>query len=313
MEVGQRGAVVVVVGDEVDLAVRLEDQVVADVVGPVGEAEAGVEYVLTPAPLVKAGGHGQRGALGIAVDLVAHVVFLEGDQHVVQLVQRGGHLEVQLVQPLLVDHRELRHGEYGVVLLLADARGAHLLAGGQSVDRAVAHCDGRADLGMRLQNGGEVGHHVGVDVGSEVDQRFVLAVGQQVVVVEAHAVEGVGQIAAGDADVDLLAQRVAHAVPVDGNAGFFLQLLEHGIVVVAAGERGDAGDDVERGLLLSARDDAGEHQRGRQAQRQKLRDAVHCVFSFRSVEGYLFASGGSDQPLTAPVMKPCSKYFCTNG
>ena len=103
--------------------------------------------------------------------------------------------------PPVIPAATLRHGEDGVVLLLADARGAHLLAGGQAVDRAVAHGDGRTNLGMRLQNGGEVGHHVGVDVGSEVDQRAVLAVGQQIVVVEAHAVEGVGQIAAGDADV----------------------------------------------------------------------------------------------------------------
>ena len=255
MEVGDRLAVLVVHAHELDGAVALQHQVVADVVGPVGEAEAGVEDVLAPAPLVKAGGHGQGGAGVVAVVLVAHVVVLEGLQHVVQLVEGGGHFEAEVIQPCLVDHRVLGDGVDGVVLFLADAGGAHLLGGGQAVDAAVAHGDGRLDVGVGLQDGGQVRHDVGGDVGLEVDEDAVRAVVGQVVVGETHAHESVGPVAAGDADVDLLGQGVAHGVPLDRDAGGLLHLVQHLVVGVAGGQRALPADDGEGGLL-GALDDA---------------------------------------------------------
>src|SRR5699024_688958 len=58
VEVGDGVAVIFRGTDKFTGTVLIENQVVADIVGPVGEAKTGVENVLTPAPLIKAGGHG---------------------------------------------------------------------------------------------------------------------------------------------------------------------------------------------------------------------------------------------------------------
>ena len=166
-----------------------------------------------------------------------------------QLVQRGGDRQTQLIQPCLVDHAELRDGEDAVILLLADAGGAHLFAGGQTVDAAIVHGDGGADLRMLLENLGQVGHIFLGQIGGQVDEGAILAVGGQVVVVEAHAHEGVRQLAARDAHVDLLGKGIAHAVPLDGNAVVLLHFIEDFVVVVAAGQRGDAAHDFKIGLV----------------------------------------------------------------
>ena len=54
VEVFQRGAVIVVIAHKVDGAVRLEQQVGANIVCPVGKTEPRIEDVLPPAPLVDA-------------------------------------------------------------------------------------------------------------------------------------------------------------------------------------------------------------------------------------------------------------------
>ena len=78
VEVGDRLAVVVLGADKAALAVLLQHQIVAHIVGPVGESEACVEDVLTPAPLVKASGHRDSAAGSVAVDLGGHIVVFEG-------------------------------------------------------------------------------------------------------------------------------------------------------------------------------------------------------------------------------------------
>ena len=327
MEVGDGLAVLVVHAHELDGAVPLQDQVVADVVGPVGEAETGVEDVLAPAPLVKAGGHRDSRAGVVAVVLVAHVVVLEGFQGGVQFVQGGGYGQAQIVQPCLVDHRELGDGVDGVVLLLADAGGAHLLGGGQAVDAAVAHGDGGLDVGVGLQDGGQVGHDVGGDVGLEVDEGAVRAVVGQVVVGEAHAHEGVGQVAARDADVHLLGQGVAHGVPLDVDAGGLLHLVQHLVVGVAGGQGPLAADDGKVGLLgalhhavligdggVGLGPAAGSQGQGRAGQCGRFEEvaAGNQLFHMDTpfLTGFVLCAA---QPLTAPAMKPFSKYFWTKG
>ena len=167
-----------------------------------------------------------------------------------QLVQGGGDAQAQVVQPCLVDHGELGDGEDGVVLGGADAGGAHLLGGGQAVDAAVGHGDGGADVRVFIQDLRQVGHGLLVDVLGQVDEGAILAIGGQVIVGEAHAHEGVRQLAGVQLDVDLLGQGVAHGVPMDGDAHVLLELVEHFVVVIAGGQRGLGPHDVELGLVF---------------------------------------------------------------
>ena len=113
VEVGDRLAVVVLGADKAALAVLLQHQIVAHIVGPVGESEACVEDVLTPAPLVKAGGHGDGAAGCITVDLGRHIVVLEGLQGGVQLVQRARLTEYAAARPS-AEYHEKKNGEHGV-------------------------------------------------------------------------------------------------------------------------------------------------------------------------------------------------------
>ena len=110
---------------------------------------------------------------------------------------------------------------------------------------------------MLVEDFGQVGHVLLGDVGGQVDEGAVLAVVGQIVVGKAHGVEGVGQVVAGDADVDLLREGVAHRLPGDGDTGVLSHLLEHGVVVVAAGQGRDAADDAELGLVGVGVDGAG--------------------------------------------------------
>lgn len=235
-------------------------------------------------------------------------------------------------QPCLVDHGELGDGVDGVVLLLADAGGAHLLGSGQAVDAAVAHGDGGFDVGVGFQDGGQVGHDVGGDIGLEVDEGAVRAVVGQVVVGEAHAHEGVGQVAARDADVHLLGQGVAHGVPLDVDAGGLLHLVQHLVVGVAGGQGPLAADDGKVGLF-GALDDAlligdrgvglgaaaGGQGQGRAGQCGRLEKVAagnqlfHMGTPFLLVLCVCSRDAGRAQPLTAPAMKPFSKYFWTKG
>ena len=81
---------------------------------------------------------------GIAV--AVSVLISEGNQHVVQIVQRFGSFQTQILQPLNV--------------VIAD--GSNAIAGGgvddgHAVDGAVLIGDGRADFGILLHESGEVG------------------------------------------------------------------------------------------------------------------------------------------------------------
>ena len=238
VEVGDRLAVVVLGADKAALAVLLQHQIVAHIVGPVGEAEACVEDVLTPAPLVKAGGHGDGAAGSVAVDLGGHIVVLESLQGGVQLVQRGGHCQPQLVQPALVDHGELRNGEDAVILIGTDACSAHLLGSRQTVDAAVAHGDGGTDVGVLIQNLGQVGHDLGVDIGGQVQEGAVCTVVGDIVIGEAYTHKGVRQLVTCNADVHLFAEGVAHGLVVHLDADVICQLLQHLVVVVAGAQGG---------------------------------------------------------------------------
>ena len=249
VEVGDRLAVVVLGADKAALAVLLQHQIVAHIVGPVGESEACVEDVLTPAPLVKASGHRDGAAGCITVDLGGHIVVLEGLQGGVQLVQRGRHCQPQLVQPALVDHGELRNGEDAVILVVTDTGSAHLLGSGQTVDAAVAHGDSGADVGMLVQDLGQVGHDLGVDIGGQVQERAVCTVVGDIVVGEAHTHKGVRQLVACNADVHLLAEGVAHGLVVEFNAHVICQLLQHLVVVVAGAQSRLTAHDVKAGLV----------------------------------------------------------------
>ncbi len=248
-----------VVGD--GLAVTVADAVedhflvlgqaqVSAYVRPVGQAEGGVEDVLTPAPLVESEGHGNGGARVRAVHLVGHVVVLERLEGGSQLLDSLGNCQPQVVQPRLVDHGELLDGMDGVVVGSAGGAGAHHLGGRQAVDLSIVLGDSGLDLGILLQNGGEVGHYAGIgDVGRQVDEGAAPAIAAQVIVGPAHGLHSVGQLAAGQADVDLLAQGVAHGLPVDLDARVLHHGIEDRIVVIAAGEGGDAGNDVEFRLV----------------------------------------------------------------
>ena len=261
VEVGQAVPVGVAGADKFHLAVASQMDVVDHVVGPVGEAEAGVEDILTPAPLVKAGGHRNGGAGGVAVIFGGHVVVLECLEHVVELVQRGGHLQPQVVQPGLVNHAVLGDGEDGERLVHrgADAGGGHLLPRGQAVDFAVLLGDGRPDLRVLLQDGAQVGHDVRGEVGGHVQKGAVVPVPGQVIVGEAHPHKGVGVLAAGDADVHLLGQGVGHGLPVDFDAGAGLEGVQHLVAVIASGQGGHAAHDIELGLFRVGVDGAVVH------------------------------------------------------
>lgn len=135
-----------------------------------------------------------------------------------QLVQRGGHFQPQLVQPALVDHGELRNGEDAVILVVTDTGSAHLLGSGQTVDAAVAHGDSGTDVGMLVQDLGQVGHGLGVDVGGQVQEGAVCTVVGDIVIGEAYTHKGVRQLVTCNADVHLLAEGVAHGLVVEFNA-----------------------------------------------------------------------------------------------
>ena len=255
------GIPVMVVGD--GLAVAVADAVkdhflilgqaqIRAYVRPVGQAEGGVEDVLAPAPLVKAEAHGDGIAGSRAINLGGHVVVLESLEGGLQLLHGFRDGQSQVIQPLLVDHGELLDGMDGVVIGSAGGGGAHHLGGGQAVDAAVVLGDGRLDIGVLLQDGGQVGHDLGIgNIGGQVDECTAPAIAAQVVVGPAHSLHGVGQVIAArlEADVDLLAQRVAHSLPGNLDAGVLHHGVEYRIVVIAAGQGGDAGNHIELSLL----------------------------------------------------------------
>ena len=59
----------------------------------------------------------------------------------------------------------------GVVVGSAGGAGTNHLGGRQTVDLSIVLGDSGLDLGILLQNGGEVGHYAGIsDVGRQVDE-----------------------------------------------------------------------------------------------------------------------------------------------
>ena len=139
MEVGDGVPIGLGGADKLDGAVGIGQQVEADVRGEVGEAEARVEDLLAPAPLVVTGGHWDGGAAAVLVD---------------------------------------------------------------------------------------------------------------VVLAEAHGDEGIGQLVAADEHAHLLAQGVAHEIPLDLHAGLLSEVHQHGVGVIAAGQGGHAAHDEELLLIL---------------------------------------------------------------
>ena len=248
MEVSHRVPIVVPGRDEVHRPILLKHQVIADIVGPVREPEAGIKDVLPPAPLVKAGAHRDRGACRISIDLCAHVVVLEGLQRRVQLIQCGRNLQSQLIQPLLIDHGELRDRVDTVVLVIPDGSSSHLLCSRKPIDTAILHRDRRPDLRVLLQDCGEVGHVLLGQVGAQVDKGPVRAVGHQVIVGEANSLEGIREISAGDAHVDLLLDRIAHRLPLNADPRVLFHGRQDGVVIVARGQGALCGKHLEVGL-----------------------------------------------------------------
>ena len=281
MEIGDGCTIVVIVAQEVDHAVRAHNQVGAHVVGPVGEAEARIEHVLAPAPLVKAGAHGDGAASGVAVVLGGHVVFFESHQHVMQFIQGSGHSQAQVIQPSLVDHGELGNGEDGEILFPANTGGAHLLSGRQAVDLAVAHGDGSLDFRMRFQNGGQMRHHFGGEIGGQIDEGTGSAVPHQVKVAEADALEGVVGVAAGgvaaQAGADHFAQAVRPGFPFDLDPGLLLQGVEDVFVLIVIGQGRPGGKHLERGFFRGS--EGSQRQEHHQGQ-QKRNELLHGESSF---------------------------------
>ena len=98
---------------------------------------------------------------------------------------------------------------------------------------------------MLFQDLCQVRHRLRVDVRRQVNEGAVLAVVGKLVVGEADALERVRKHVAGDADTDLLAERIAHGLPFDFNA----RLLHHGvkddIIIIAAAQGAHAGKNIE--------------------------------------------------------------------
>ena len=128
MEVGDRLPVSIRHTDKINGAVVAQYQILADVVWPVGEPEARIKDILSPAPLVETGTHWNGAARRVSVIFRTHVIVLEGFECRVQFLQRRGHRKSQFIQPCLVDHGKLRHGIDAVILRRADPRRSHTLS-----------------------------------------------------------------------------------------------------------------------------------------------------------------------------------------
>ena len=102
---------------------------------------------------------------------------------------------------------------------------------------------------MLVQDLGQVGHDLGVDIGGQVQERAVCTVVGDIVVGEAYTHKGIRQLVACNADVHLLAEGVAHGLVVEFNAHVICQLLQHLVVVVAGAQSRLTAHDVKAGLV----------------------------------------------------------------
>ena len=134
--------------------------------------------------------HDKAGAISQVARHGNHVFAarFEGRHHFGELIQRFGHFEARLVQPLLVDVE--RHA--GVVCVVE---------GTQRIDRAVGGGQHRAVGGVRVQDAREVGHDFRRDIRRQVDEQpagfaefHLLRGGHE------HLVEHIRHIAAGEGD-----------------------------------------------------------------------------------------------------------------
>ncbi len=137
----------------------------------------------------------------------------------------------------------------GIILLRAGRGGAHHFSGWQAVNHAVRLGDGGADSGVFVQDRAQVRHDIGGKVRRQIEERPAVSVPPDIVIREADRLERVRQVAAGNADVDLFAKGVRHGFPVDFDTRLLHQFIEHRVVVIAGGQRRDAADNMEFGLL----------------------------------------------------------------
>ena len=245
MEISDRVPVSICHTDEFHCAVPMEHQVIAYIRRPVREAEPRIEDILAPAPLVKPRAHGDGAARRVPVILRAHVIVLKGLQHIVELIQRGRHFQPQIVQPRLVDHGVLRNREDAVVLRRTDARCPHPLSRREAVDIAGVYGNGAADIRVLLQDPAQVRHIFFRQVRRQVDESAVVPIPGDVIVAESHAHERVRQLLPRDADIDLLAQRLAHGSPVNADSRILLKLIQDYIIVISRAQRALSSHDCE--------------------------------------------------------------------
>ena len=152
MEIGQGIPVIIRGTYKLHFTIVPQHQVIAHIIRPVGKAEPCIKDVLAPAPLVKACAHGNRAPRCIPIIFRAHVIILKCLQCRVELIQRGGHLKAQIIQPCFVNHGILRDAENAVVFFCANPGGPHALPGRKAVDIPVIHGNGFADIWVFLKD-----------------------------------------------------------------------------------------------------------------------------------------------------------------
>ena len=217
-----------------DLALVGDD----DVTAVIGIAVALAEAVGQHAAVLIAGAHdaGQGDDVAFDVELSLQLVSVvtERQQHLLELVNGGGHLQAQEVQPGHVDEGHVADGLDGGLLI------AQLLDPGQRPDVAVLVGAHGAILGSLLEHLAQVGHIL-VDVILHVDDDALLGVLQQVGITEAGGEHELGEgLDVGHLQGDLVAPLVAlDGLPGHMDVGLLLQTLEDGAVVgLRLGARG---------------------------------------------------------------------------
>lgn len=167
---------------------------------------------------------GQRDFIGDAV--AVGILLLEGTQNLDQLVGGGGHFEVQLLQPVLVDEHA-----GSLIYAVAGPHRPHVDLG-QAVDLTIGHGHCGFHVGHGLQNGGEVGHVL--QIIGDGQQRAGHTIGQHVAVVQ-HVGEQVGQLAGGEGGGDALRLRGGgNHGPLDVHAGLLLAGNVQGLFIGVA-------------------------------------------------------------------------------
>ena len=193
-------------------------------------------------------GHGQHQTDGVVLAVAVRILIGEGVQHVVELVQVGGNLHAQLLQPVRAD---------GVVIDITTlSRDDHI---GGAVDA----------VGGRL---GQVFAGVGEDVlavlGQQVVQRLQHALGDEFLRVGQVSGKHVGQVARGDQGVELGGEVAGGALDgLHAHADSLLDLLKHQVVLVGRGADLEQPGDLGR-LLLGRRGKRAQAQQQAQGKNQ---------------------------------------------